>query len=301
MKIIYGINRAARFRNPVVVMGVFDGVHRAHAGILRSAARFAKGIKGTSIVVTFWPHPQAEESLYSLEHRMKLFSEIGLDVCVVVNFNRGFSRLNPRDFIARFISGKLNAKYLYVGRNFTFGRNASGDWRLLKSLSAIYNYKLRLKPVMRLGEGIISSTRIRKLIKRGRFPEAGKLLGRPVSILGTVIKGSSLARKLGFPTANINPHHEVLPPPGVYMVKVILDERKFYGVCSIGNKPTFAKNTMQHIEVHILNFKKNIYSRDLEVIFIKKIRNQKKFRTLAELALQIKKDIILSKKRFSLP
>lgn len=301
MKIIYGINKVTSFKKPVVVMGVFDGVHRAHARILRNAVRFARGIKGTSIAVTFWPHPQAEESLYSLEHRIRLFSEIGLDVCVVVSFSAGFSRLEPGDFVAKFICVKLSARYLYVGKNFTFGRNASGNWRLLKRLSAVYNYRLRLQPVMKSGGAVISSTRIRRLIKRGRFLDAGRLLGRPVSILGTVIKGASLARRLGFPTANINPHHEVLPPSGVYMVRVILGGREFPGVCSIGNKPTIYRNAMQHIEVHILNFKKNIYNKDLEIIFIKKIRNQQKFRTLSQLARHIKKDIILSKKYFSLP
>jgi riboflavin kinase/FMN adenylyltransferase len=298
MKAIYGINRVRRFRGPVVALGVFDGVHIAHRRILREAVRQAKAIKGTSVVVTFWPHPQKEESLYSLEHRLKLIAELGIDVCIVIKFNYKFSEVTAEDFIRNVLIKRMGANYIYVGKNFRFGKGTKGDFKLLKILSDIHNFKLRLFEVIKINHRSVSSTYIRRLIKKGDIKKAEKLLGRRVAVLGTVTKGASLARRLGFPTANIDPHHEVLPPSGVYAVEVIFNKRKFPGVCSIGSKPTFSLESTQHIEVHIFNFKKNIYGRHLEIQFIYKIRKQKKFSSPLALAEQIKKDIILAKAIF---
>jgi riboflavin kinase/FMN adenylyltransferase len=164
----------------------------------------------------------------------------------------------------------------------------------LKRLSRIYGFGVQTFAVFRRGKAAISSTLIRKLISSGNLYSAEKMLMRPVSVLGTVIKGESLATKLGFPTANIEAHHEVLPPAGIYAVRVFFDKKNYPGVCYIGNRPTFT-GYKQSIEVHIFNFKKNIYGFDLEIQFIRKIRKEKKFPDPQALIKQIKKDIIKAK------
>ena len=294
MKIYYGLDKVRKFRKPVVALGVFDGVHLGHRLILKAAVKRARAINGTSVVVTFYPHPQKEQSLYSLQHRLRLIAEIGIDACVVIKFNPAFAKTGARDFICKILVGKIGARFIYVGKNFRFGRHAGGDCRFLKTLSRECNYGLKVFKVIKINHRLISSSRIRKLITKGKLAAAQKLLLRPVTVLGTVIKGISLAGKLGFPTANINPHHEILPPSGVYAVKAIFQGKAFDGVCNIGRKPTvlIGRDTAEkHVEVYIFNFSKNIYGKDLEVQFVKKIRAEKKLPTLAHLAGQIAKDV----------
>jgi len=299
MKTYYGLNKLKELKPPVVVLGVFDGVHKGHILILRAAAKKARQTKTKSIVVTFDPHPQKEESLYSLEHRLKLIAGSGIDICAVIRFNERFARITANNFIKDILLKKLKPGYIFVGENFTFGAGAKGNIALLKTFSGEYNFKLKVFRVLKKKGRVISSTQIRRFIKAGKFSLAESLLSRPVSILGTVIKGASVARQLGVPTANIDPHHEVLPPSGVYLVKVNYNKKKHFGVCSIGNKPTFGINKIQHIEVHILNFDKNIYKEFLEIEFIKLLRKQKKFSSREALVAQIKKDIISAKRLIS--
>ncbi len=308
MKIIYNLNKIKKYNKPVVALGVFDGLHYAHRRILKETVRQARAIKGTSIVVTFWPHPQKENSLYSLEHRLKLIAELSINVCIVMKFNKAFAGIPAEDFIKKVLVHKIRARYIYVGRNFRFGRNATGDFRTLGHLSSAYNFKVKVFDVMRLRQRVISSTYIRRLITKGDLRGAEMLLCRPVSVLGTVIKGSALAKRLGFPTANIDPHHEVVPPPGIYAVKAVLNNEAWPAVCYIGSKPTFEASRMRsqklrnpgNIEVHIFDFNKNIYGKNLEIQFIRKIRNERRFACVEELAKQVKKDILHARHVFSL-
>ncbi len=274
-------------------MGVFDGLHRGHRNILQSAVKKAANIKGISIVLTFSPHPRKKESLYSLEHRLRLISELGIDACIVINFSRDFAKVSASDFIAKILVEKIGASFVYVGKNFRFGHNAVGNDKLLKSMAKRYNFGLKIFNVVKSKGLAISSTVIRRLIKKSKIKEAQMLLGRKVSVLGSVIAGSRLGRILGFPTANINPHHEVIPPSGIYAVQIILSGKKYNGACYIGRRPTFhLKNKPIRIEVHIFDFHKNIYGKFLEIQFVKLIRKDKKFHSVKDLLLQIKKDII---------
>jgi riboflavin kinase / FMN adenylyltransferase len=294
MKIIYGINNIGKLRNPVVAMGVFDGVHLGHKRILEEAVAKAKSIKGTSVVLTFDPHPQKEGSLYSLEHRLNLFKGIGIDTCVVVDFNKEFSRITAEDFVKNILVERIKPRYVYIGKNFTFGKFARGDFKLLNDLSNRFNFKLKAFDIVKINGQPVSSTVIRKLILKGDLDKAGKFLSRRVSVLGKVGRGDSLAAKFGFPTANIIPQHEILPPDGVYAIRARLKNRSLDGVCYIGNRPTFAKylNTgNKRVEAHIFKFSANIYGQLLEIQFIKKIRNDKKFSDFSALINAIKKDI----------
>ncbi len=284
-------------------MGVFDGVHRGHKEILKVTVAQARKIRGTSIAVTFWPHPQKEESLYSLEHRLRFIAELGIDVCIVINFSRHFAKIKARDFVKDILVDKICAGHIYVGRNFRFGKNIKGDFVLLNNLGKIYGFKARGFKIIKAQGKPISSTLIRNLIRRGKIKEAQRLLGRSVSILGTVIKGAALGRMLGFSTANIDPHHEVIPAAGTYAARIILGHNKLKGACYIGRRPTISSQFTIHssqkkinVEVHMFKFNKNIYGKCLEIQFVKRIRLDKKFANLASLSKQIKKDVSTVKK-----
>lgn len=305
MKIVYGVNNIKKSKRPVVALGVFDGVHKGHRYILEQTIKKARDIKGTSVVVTFDPHPRREQSLYSLVHRLRLINELGIDICIVIKFTPVFSRIMAVDFVKRILIGKIGAKFIFVGKNFKFGKSASGDYSLLKRLSEECDFEAKEFDMIKTGHKIISSTSIRRLIKEGNLDAARKLLQRPVSVFGTVTKGIRLAQKLGNPTANIDPHHEIIPPSGVYAVKVIFNKKVFDGVCNIGERPTILTKSdelgpgiQKQIEVYIFDFNRNIYGKDLEIQFIRKIRDEKKFTSIGSLAEQIKKDINSAKKIF---
>jgi riboflavin kinase/FMN adenylyltransferase len=300
MKVIYGIDKIHKLKHPVVVLGVFDGVHLAHTRILKSAVRLSRSTNKKTALVTFWPHPQKEPSIYSLEHRLRLISRLGIDISIVVRFNKAFARLPAERFVKKILLEKIGAEYILVGENFRFGRGAKGDYELLGELAGQYQFKLKVFPVVRINNRPVSSTYIRRLIIQGNLAAARRLLGRPVSVLGTVIRGDSFGRRLGFPTANINPHHEVLPPSGVYAVRITLTRRQLKGVCYIGSKPTFKNENEKRVEVYIFNFNKKIYKKYLEINFIKKIRKEKKLKSSLSLIRQIKKDILQARAYLSL-
>jgi len=299
VKIIYKVAKIKKLRLPVVALGVFDGVHLGHRNILKATVKKAKQIKGTSLVITFFPHPQKKESLYSLEHRLRLIAELGVNVCLVVNFSKSFAKISAQAFIAKILVEKIKANFVYVGSNFRFGNQALGDYRLLAASAKRYKFGLKVFDVVKSSGLTVSSTAIRKLIKKSEIKKAQKLLGRRVSVLGTVIRGSRLGRLLGFPTANIKAHHEVIPPAGIYAVSVVILNKKYNGVCYIGKRPTLHfRDSSLRIEVHIFNFNKNIYGYKLEIQFIKLMRKDQKFFSLRDLAAQIQKDIFSCRKLF---
>jgi len=304
MKVLFGLRGLEKITRAVVTLGVFDGLHRAHRNIISHAVSTARRVNGRSIVVTFYPHPQGQKSLYSLKHRIRLFQELGVDICVVIKFTKSFSQISASQFIENVIIMKLHPYCIFIGENFTFGRGALGNAALLEKYARLYNFKLKIFPVAKSGLKIISSTYIRSLIADGKLNAAYKLLGSRVSIFGRVIAGKGLGASLGFPTANINPHHEVVPPFGVYAVKVKLKNRLLNGACYIGTKPTLKSQSYKvtksqdnlHIEVHILDFKKDIYGQDLEVQFIKKIRGEKAFTSKELLKKQIQKALFIARR-----
>jgi riboflavin kinase/FMN adenylyltransferase len=301
MKVIFGLRRFKKVARPVVTLGVFDGLHRGHLKIISRAVRTARRIKGKSVVVTFYPHPQAQKSLYSLKHRIRLLREQGVDICVVIKFTGAFSRISAAEFVENILVEKIRPLYVYVGENFTFGRGGLGGAEALKRYSHTYAFKLKVFSPARSGARPISSTAIRSLIRGGDLTRAGRLLGRRVSVLGKVTSGSGIGRTLGFPTANITPHHEVLPPPGIYAARVSLNNKFFAGACYIGSKPTLKRRYRAaapavHIEVHIFDFRRNIYGKELEVEFIKKIREDRKFSSREALVKRISKDVFLAQK-----
>ncbi len=296
MKRIYNLSK---IRNTVASMGVFDGVHRGHQRILKKLVREAAKEGAKSLVITFHPHPQTVLNsglripfLTSLGHRLSLIKELGVDFFIIVKFTKSFSRIKPDEFTRDTLVGDLNIKGLVVGEDFLFGRRGKGDLFLLKRLAKLHGFKLfGVRPVMMEGR-CISSTRIRRAIEKGDLKNAALMLGRPVTVLGTVVRGRGIGKKIGFPTANINPHNEAIPPSGVYSVDVKLEKKIYKGVLNIGTRPTFGGNRRSAIELYVFNFRKEIYHKDIEIMFKKKMRDEERFDSVGSLRRQIKLDIL---------
>lgn len=266
-----------------VAIGVFDGVHRGHRKILKAAIRAARRMRCSAMAVTFDPHPshvlhpqQKAPILMSLWHRLREFEAMGVDETVVVPFNNKFSLVSAESFVEKLLVKRAGMRALCVGDDFRFGHRGLGDAKRLIALSKKLRFHLRLVRPVRSSGHVISSTRIRRLVERGRLKEAGRLLGRPVSVFGTVVRGHGRGKKIGFPTANLNPHHETLPPSGVYAARGVLGRLRLKGVIHIGQRPTFGEKE-KSLEVHFFGFHADIYGRDLELIFVSRLRGIRRF------------------------
>jgi len=299
MKTILGLKNfdAKKFKQPIAVaIGTFDGVHLAHKQIIKKAVKC--GAKGTSVVLTFYPHPMritnpasSPALLTSIDHRIRLISEIKPDVCLIVKFQKRFSMMPPEKFIKTILVDKLSAARVTVGDGFSFGRNRTGNAKYLKICGEKFGFLVDVLKPIKKNKKIISSTLIRNFIESGKLGIAEKFLDRRFSVLGTVIKGDSRGRVLGYPTANIDPHQEALPPAGVYAVRAKIKKKWYGGMVYVGHRPTFYnKSGKLTVEANIFNFKKIIYGMNLEVFFIKKLRADKKFRTADALKKQLEKD-----------
>lgn len=307
MKIYKSLKSIQRpLKGAVVAVGIFDGVHVGHMRIIKSLVRRAKALRKKSVVLTFFPHPfsilypkKTIPLLSSLDHRLRLLKSLGVDIIVLIRFNKGFANMRPETFVSRVLMDKLNMKEMLVGEDFIFGRRGGGDTASLKRLAKKHGFKFRKITLLKIKGKAVSSTYIRALILKGKLKKASHLLGRPVSILGTVKQGTKIGRMLGFPTANIDPHHEAIPPSGVYAVRVTLDKSTYKGIVNIGFRPTFHPPHYAPeptIEVHIMNFKKDIYGRDLEIIFTKRIRPEKRFKDRESLKRRITLDVEAARK-----
>lgn len=302
MKVIYYPSKilSKLIKRAVITVGVFDSLHRGHQYLIKETKKLASRLNGESLVITFWPHPQNEPLVMSLEHRLKLLERQKINFCVIMKFNKSLANLSAEEFID-VLTKEFNLKYLIVGENFRFGKGAEGDISFLKELSLKYGFKLKIIPLIKFKDSSISTTLIRRLIIKGDLNKLSFLLARPYSILGRVIKGRNIASNLGFPTANLSIKNEIIPPYGVYIVRVRFQDKLLKGLCYIGDRPTFKKTKdtkTTSIEIHIFNFKKNLYGKNLEVEFIKRLRPQKKFFSPQELAQQINKDIERAKNFF---
>ncbi|MFA6378727.1 MAG: bifunctional riboflavin kinase/FAD synthetase [Candidatus Omnitrophota bacterium] len=303
---IHSQKRLQKFKNPVVAIGIFDGIHRGHQVLIKKTIARAKKINGTSIVLTFFPHPVQVLNkhfdlslLVSLPHRLRLIEEMGIDVCVVVRFTRRFATMTAEDFVKKYLSRLLGAHEVVIGRNFHFGKNRNGNSELLRAASGRYDIKVHALKSVCYQKSIISSSLLRSLIKGGDLSLARKYLGRFVSISGYVVHGDQRGRRLGVPTANINQGQEILPPTGVYIVDVFCLGKLWQGVANIGYRPSFKRNKKRNIEVHIFNFNKNIYGKGIEIRFLKRIRDEKRFLLPEHLCDQIELDKSEARKYFS--
>jgi len=301
--IVYkNLNIKKNHKNSVIAIGNFDGVHLGHQKVLKEAYQKAKRNNLKFGVVTFEPAPTMffnknikNHRINSVEQKIHYLKKIKLDFLILINFNQSFSNIRAEDFIKKILVNKLKCKYIFISQNFKFGKKRLGNVNTLKSFEKIYLYKIIITSPYQKKNKTISSSLIRKIISTGKVQEARKLLGRPWSIKGEVVKGQQRGRKIGFPTCNIKLNSYTLPKLGVYSVRVENKNFKKKGIANIGYRPTFNGKSLL-LEVNIFGIKINLYKKILKVSFVKFIRTEKKFKNINELKRQIKKDITSAKK-----
>lgn len=305
MQVIRNIEKID-YPNPVITIGNFDGVHMGHQKIFDFVKRKAKEIKGTSVVITFNPHPikvlYKEHPLKLIttnEDKIKLIEKCGIDITICIPFTLEFAQIEAEDFIKNILVEKFHVKWIVVGYDYRFGKARKGDKELLKKLSEKYGFRVTVLKAYRKKGKILSSTAVRNALFEGNIKEANQFLGRAYHIDGEVIKGMGRGSSiLGYPTANFVPKQEIVPKIGVYAVKVTTPDLKTYrGVANIGKNPTFGDIDMSY-EVHILNFRENLLGKTLRIHFIDRIRDEKKFNSPEELKENIAKDIEEAKRIF---
>ncbi len=285
MEIVRGIHASLpSLAAPVVTIGGFDGVHRGHQAVLAETTRWAAELGGEAVVLTFDPLPRAIFSsaeavcITSLAHRLLLLDRCGIDLAVVLTFDLQLAQMPPETFVHYVLLGWVHARHIVLGFNSTFGRRGEGNADLLRRFQAEGLLEVRSPGPVRQGNAAVSSTLIRQAITEGRLDEAAAMLGRPVAILGTVVKGDQRGRSLGFPTANLDLHHEVAPPPGVYATVAILDGARHPSLTYIGPRPTFHPDaTAPVFEVHMFGLDADLYGRQIEVEFLKTLRGDQCF------------------------
>ena len=294
-------------KNTVVTIGTFDGVHRGHRKILDELIRISKEENSRNFVITFEPHPRTVVSqnfdirlLTTLEEKKEIFRLYGIENLMVINFTKEFSKLTSEEFIRKFICNKIGARHVVIGYDHKFGRNRDGNESTLRNLGEKLGFDVTQVPPITENGVIISSTLIRNLLMDGKIEEANNYLGRNYSLSGKVVHGAGRGISLGFPTANLQPDskQKLIPANGVYAVSVKLENKVYFGVMNIGFRPTFNQTPHAITEVHILDFNKNIYSENIEVQFVKRLRDEKKFGSKEQLVQQIENDIKRTKEIF---
>jgi len=299
MEIIRGLEALNKsYPNTVLTIGNFDGVHLGHQKIILEVLKRSEEIKGTSMAVTFEPHPMkvlAPEReiriLTTLEEKAKLIEEMGVNVLLCINFNKEFANLLPDDFIEDVLVKKINAKEIIVGTNYAFGKNKKGTVELLKRRGKKYGFRVKAVSNVRVYGNIVSSSSIRSLLLKGAVYDTSTFLGRAYSIEGSVIKGKGRGKNLlNIPTANITTPVEIAPKEGVYAVRVGFNNSIYEGVANIGKNPTFG-NTDVSYEVHLFNFSINLLGQNIRIYFIDRLRGERLFPDVLSLEKQIRNDI----------
>jgi riboflavin kinase/FMN adenylyltransferase len=289
--------------NPVVTIGIFDGVHLGHVQILERLKKIARSISGETIVVTLWPHPRlilgndanAIRLLSTLDEKISLIEKNGIDNLIILPFTKDFANISYDEFIRNYLVNRIRAKKIIVGYNHHFGKDRKGGFNQLKDNAEKFGFSVeRLTPVV-IENKTVSSSVIRQLISEGDLVLANRLLGYVYSVEGKVVEGKKIGKQLGFPTANVhvNVQNKLIPLSGVYAVKAQIDNQWYNGMLNIGIRPTIADQVHHFtIEVHILHFDKDIYGKDIKLQFIERIRNEEKFQNVNELIEQLKRDRI---------
>ena len=292
------------FRNAVVTIGTFDGVHRGHRLILDRMRSVAEEVGGETVIITFDPHPRnivgmrsdPQPLLTTMPERINLLAKIGIDHLVIVPFTPAFAAMDPRDYVQDFLVARFHPHTLIIGYDHRFGRQREGDYHLLESLSETYGFQVRELDAQILRDAAISSTRIREALMQGRPEEAAEQLGYPYFFSGLVRHGDKRGRTIGFPTANLKPDDpaKLLPADGVYAVRISLSEADGdaytkTGMMNIGLRPT-VDGTRHLAEVNIFDFNEDIYGRVLTVQVISRIREERKFSGLEALQSQLSND-----------
>jgi riboflavin kinase/FMN adenylyltransferase len=299
IKNIYDIK--SPFKNAVVTIGNFDGVHKGHQAIIHQVIEKAEFLEGTSVAITFEPHPIRvlkkngwPPLITSFDQKIDLISHTGIDVLICIQFDEAFASITAHRFVKEILIERIGMKAIVTGKDYAFGKDREGDVEFLKKYAIELGFEVIVAnwiPMSYFGSKRISSTQIREVVMSGKVDEAYNLLGRYYEVSGKVVTGRNRGGKLlGFPTANINLQAELCPKTGIYAVIAEFNGKQYKGVANIGYSPTFDDQIFT-VEVHLLDFNQNIYDNHLRVYFISRIRDEIKFSGIEELSQQIKNDI----------
>jgi len=306
MKSVFHLSDIEYQKNSVVTVGSFDGVHRAHQEILAQVVQRARSRKGRSVVLTFEPHPRevvgtkgdSLRLLTTLDERQKLFAQHGIDVVYVIKFDHDFSRLSSHEFYKNYIVEGIGVSEVIEGFDHHFGKDREGSVEELLKLGKEFGFSVvAVKPV-HVGNEVVNSSKIRQLLLEGNVERAAEFLGRPYSLKGMIVAGDGRGKQLGYPTANLKllSPKKLIPGNGIYFVRVEESGERRYGMASVGVRPTFHTNGTIVVEVNVLNFDGDLYGRELEVHFLKRLRDEIKFNSAEELVRQIDQDKEISLK-----
>ena len=296
---------APRWNQPVLALGNFDGLHRGHMKIIDRVRRRAGERGGTPAAMTFDPHPprvvrpdKAPALLMTKEQRIEALARSGMQGLAIVRFTPELSRWDPETFVRTVLVEWLRVAEVWVGANFLFGHNREGNFSVLRSLGARYGFRAEKIDPVRYKDFVVSSTRIRRLVSEGRVDEAGALLGHHYFVDGVVVRGAGRGRELGFPTANLKTENELPPPPGVYATTITIDDIVHASVTNIGTRPTFGDVTAPVIEVHVFDYSRDLYDRDVRLSFLQRLRDERAFPDVDALRAQIDADCRAARRLF---
>ncbi len=300
MQTLHAIEELSGLRGPLfLAIGVFDGVHRGHQAVISTSSGHAHSAGGTPVVVTFDPHPakvlrpgQAPHLLTSTQHKVALIRALGVAHLLVLRFDQEFSATSPAEFVAQLVRNARPLREICVGHEWSFGKDRAGNLDLLQRLGQRDDFKVVGIPPVRVNGNVVSSTAIRQAVEQGDFVRAAEMLGRDYTILGTVVHGEALGNKIGFPTANLSAHSEQFPPNGVYLAEAWMGGVRYHGVINLGVRPTVARcQPHRTLEIHLLDFERDIYGQDMEVRFLHYLRAERKFESVTALKQQIEMDV----------
>ena len=299
MKVIKSLEKMPdEVRDAFVTIGNFDGVHLGHIPILKKLIEEAHREKSCAVVITFEPHPKKILHpdirpfylLTSLEEKIKLLEDIGVDALILIPFDVNFSKMTAESFVCDILWDKLHIRKIFIGHDYSFGKSKMGNKVFLVEFGKKLGFEVDIIDAVKLDGETISSTRVRHLILAGDMKAAARLLGRPYNVSGIVVPGKKRGSILGIPTANIKPEKELIPAQGVYAVISHLAEGRYRGVLNIGFNPTFSDADLS-VEAYLLDFDGDIYGKKINILFIDRIRNEIKFENPELLVKQIRKDI----------
>ena len=284
----------------VTTIGTFDGVHIGHQKILKKVVSMAREQGYIPVVLTLFPHPrmvlQKDDSiklLNTIDERISLLKSSGIEKVIVKTFTKEFSNLSANDYVKTILVEELNTKQIVIGYDHHFGKNRSANINDLKRFAKIYDFKVEEISAQDIEDVTVSSTKIRNALHHGKVDLANSFLGYNYYITGTVVKGKGLGRTIDFPTANIkvNANYKLIPSDGVYVIKSLIADEDVFGMMNIGTNPTVDGKT-RSIEVHFFDFEADIYTLELKIEFLKRLRSEKKFKDLEALKTQLKKDMV---------
>ena len=299
MRIYQDLSEVSPNKNTVLTLGTFDGVHLGHRKIINEVLKKAALLEGRSFLITFYPHPRKIisranniELLSTPSEKIKMAESLGIENMLIVKFTKEFSQLAPDKFIEKYIVDGIGAKEVVIGYDHHFGKGRGGDINSLKKKGKDSGFKVTVIPAFDIDGVTVSSTKIRNAISEGDIKLASKYLGRFYSFSGKVILGDKRGRELGFPTANLEVENtdKLLPAIGIYVVEIIVKEKKHFGLLSVGKRPTFYSSGDIVPEVYIYDFDENIYDEYVTVNIVERIRGEEKFSSADELIKQMNND-----------